>query len=171
MTEMQTDQTASGEAMFSSDDAIETLWVKTYDGEVLGEVLFARIGERLDDPDHKHKMQVLSTLEGRTKEMLVGAMERAGLGTEAKEKTIAEAEALADALRDASWADFMGSFEPITTQYAAMYARIGELDPAEQATADLLVAHETALRAFGRIELAGEGGDSLAEVTALPHMR
>ena len=39
--------------------------------------------------------------------------------------------------------------------------RIGELDPAEQAASDLLVAHEVALRDFARAELAGDSDTSL----------
>jgi hypothetical protein len=173
MADTQTNAAASPETemMFSPDDAIETLWVKTFDGEVLGEVLFARMAEQFDDPDQRHKMQVLSTMERRTKEMLVAPLQRAGLPTESKAATIAEAESLAEALADVSWTDFIGSFEPITSQYAAMYARIGELNPDERATADLLVAHELALRDFGRIECEGKGDDSLAAVTALPHLQ
>jgi hypothetical protein len=176
MADMQPPEEASTESMFTPDDAIESLWVKAYDGEVIGEVLFARMAERVDGPDRAHKMQVLSTMERRTREEMVTSMERAGLPTEPKPATVAEAEALADALADVSWSDFMASFEPITTQYAAMYARIGELDPAERATADLLVAHEMALREFGRLELAGAGagtesGQSLAAIEALPHLQ
>ena len=116
-------------------------------------------------------MRVLSTLERRTKDALIAPLERAGLSTEPDADTIAEAEALADALADVSWSDFMSSLEPVTTQYAAMYARIGELDPAERATADLLVAHELALRSFGRMELDGDDDGSLAGIAALPHMQ
>jgi hypothetical protein len=78
---------------------------------------------------------------------------------------------LADAVSSLSWAELMATFEPVTTQFAAMYARIGELDPAEQDTADLLVAHELALRQFARQELAGQGGDSLSAINALAHMQ
>jgi hypothetical protein len=171
MADTKTNAVASAEMMFGPDDAIETLWVKSFDGEVLGEILFARMAEHFDDPGHRHKMQVLSTMERRTKEMMVAPLQRAGLTTEPDAKTIAEAESLAEALADVAWSDFMGSFEPITRQYAAMYARIGQLNPDERATADLLVAHELALRDFGRLELEGKGDDSLATIMALPHLQ
>ena len=144
---------------------------QVFDGEVLGEILFARMAEHFDDPGHRHKMQVLSTMERRTKEMMVAPLQRAGLTTEPDAKTIAEAESLAEALADVAWSDFIGSFEPITSQYVAMYARIGQLNPDERATADLLVAHELALRDFGRLELEGKGDDSLAAIMALPHLQ
>lgn len=170
MADTQIEEAVDAETMYSDDDPIETLWVKTFDGEVLGEVLFARMAERFKDPDHVHKMQALSLLERRTKDALVAPMQRAGLSTEPDAKTIAEAEALAEALAEVAWIDFMGSFEPITTQYAAMYARIGELDPTEQAIADLLVAHEMALQEFARLERAGKGRTSLSAIEALPHL-
>ena len=82
MADTQTNAAASAEMMFSPDDAIETLWVKSFDGEVLGEILFARMAEHFDDPGHRHKMQVLSTMERRTKEIMVAPMRRAGLTAE-----------------------------------------------------------------------------------------
>jgi hypothetical protein len=171
MADIKTNAAASPETMFNPDDAIETLWVKSFDGEVLGEILFARMAEHFADPGQRHKMQVLSTMERRTKQMMAPSLQRAGLSTEPRDETIAEAESLAEALAGVAWLDFIGSFEPITSQYAAMYARIGELDPDERDTADLLVAHELALRDFGRLEGAGQGDDSLAAIEALPHLQ
>ena len=160
-----------GDALFSPEDPVETLWVKSYQGEVLGEVFFAGIAEHLDDGDRAAKMRVLATLERRTREAMVPSLERAGLSTESDPDSVSAGQALADGVASVSWADLMASFEPVTTRYAAMYARIGQLCPAEQATADLLVAHELALSEFGRHELTGAGQDSLAAVVALPHMR
>ena len=109
-----------------------------------------------------------SAASGRaTKEALTLPMRRAGIERSADPATIAEAEALAEALADVSWESFLSSFEPITTQYLAMYRRIGELNPAEQATVDVLIAHELALREFGRLELTGRGERSLDAVWAL----
>ena len=47
-----------------------------------------------------------------------------------------------------TWGDLMATFGPITAQFIPLYRRIGELSPAERDTADLLVAHEEALRDF-----------------------
>ena len=68
---------------------------------------------------------------------------------------------LADALPSGcaghvSGREFMAMFEPITSQFIPLYRRIGELDPAERETSDLLVAHELALRDFARAEIAGD---------------
>jgi len=159
------------DAAFTDDDPVTTLWVKAYQGEFSGELLFSRYADSAADPEHARKMQVLSTLERRTREALVSSLERAGISTEADPEELAGTEALAAALSDVSWEDFLASFEPITTQFLAVYRRIGELDPSESAAAELLVAHEVALREFARRELAGSPGTSLEPITALPHMQ
>ena len=157
--------------MFTPDDNVATLWVKAYQGEILGEIFFERIAERRDDTDQRLKMGVLSRLERRTKEAVVPAVQRAGLSIDADPSTLADAESLAGAVSALSWAELMASFEPVTTQFAAMYARIGELDPSELETANLLVAHELALRDFARQELAGNTDNSLQAINALAHMQ
>ena len=63
------------------------------------------------------------------------------------------------------------AFEPITSQYIPLYQRVGELSPAEREISDLLVAHERALCAFARAELAGQTSTSLEPIQALAHMR
>jgi hypothetical protein len=170
MTDTQAEPTAPN-SIFSLDEPLGALWIKAYQGEVLGEILFDRIAAQLDDPDHAHKMRVLSTMERKTKEALVAPLERAGISTDPDPETVQAAESLGEALAAVPWLDLVSSFEPVTTQYAAMYAHIGELDPSEQATADLLVAHEMALRNFGRQEVTGNGETSLTDVLSLEHMR
>jgi hypothetical protein len=154
--------------IFSPDDPLDQLWVRAYQGEVLGEALFGRMADAYDDPDHSAKMRVLSTLERRTKEAIAPAMERAGLSTAPDPEMLSLAEALAV---DIPWKDFLGATEAITQQYIPSYERIGELDPSEREASDLLVAHEAALRAFARAELTGETARSLDQINALAHMR
>ncbi len=101
------------------------------------------------------------------KEMLIAPMHRAGIDRESDRATLAEAEALAEALADVTWQGFLGSFEPIATQYLAMYRRIGELNPQERVVVEALMAHQLALREFSRLELAGRGERSLDPIWAL----
>jgi hypothetical protein len=171
MTELHDEQVAEPFTVWSADDSLQALWVKAYQGEVLGEILFDGIASHLTDPEQRRKMLVLGTLERRTREAMVPAMERAGLSTEPDPDNVRLAEALANDSATVPWEDLMTSFEPITTQYAAMYERIGQLDPGELATSELLVAHELALRTFGRMELAGGTGDSLHDISVLPHLQ
>jgi hypothetical protein len=159
--------------IFSPDDGIEQLWVQAYQGEVLGEVLFARLATHLEErgePGHAGQMRVLATLERLTKEAVAPALVRAGVSTEPDAETLGLAEALADGSRDSTWEQVVGSFEGITGQFIPLYERIGELDPAEKAVSELLVAHEIALRDFARAELAGDAATSLDPVHALAHM-
>lgn len=168
---MAATEAGTPESIFSPDDPVEALWIKAYQGEVLGETLFARMADTYEDPEQSRKMRRVRDLERSTREALVPSLTRAGISTEPDPETVVEAEALADALAGITWAEFMGSFEAITTQYLGLYTRIGELDPSEQAAADLLVAHEVALREFGRREVTGDAEASLDAVNALPHMR
>ncbi|HXQ44793.1 MAG TPA: hypothetical protein VN816_09150 [Acidimicrobiales bacterium] len=157
-------------AVFSPDDDLAALWFKAYQGEVSGEVLFGGVADRTDDPDHRKKLDVLRLLEARTREACVPAMDRNGFPTDPDPQTVSDAEALAEAAATLSWADFLGAFEGITTQFLALYRRIGEVAEADKAESELLVAHEEALREFARRELAGHTDDSLELIEALPHM-
>ncbi|HXQ60702.1 MAG TPA: hypothetical protein VN796_00140 [Acidimicrobiales bacterium] len=158
------------EAVFSPEDDLSVLWGKAYQGEVSGEIVFGGFGARREDPDQRRKMTVLRLLEVRTREACVPAMIRNGLSADPDPQTVKEAEALAEAVAPLAWSEFIGAFESITTQFLALYRRIGEISPDDRAESDLLVAHEEALREFARRELAGRTDDSLALIEALPHM-
>jgi len=162
------------EPIFSAEDGLEKLWVQAYQGEVLGEELFERVAAQLDEdgePEHAAKVRVLARLELRTKEAIAPALARAGISTEPDSEMLSLAAALAAGTRDITWEQLMDSIENVTGQYIPLYARIGELDPTERAAAELLVAHEEALRDFGRAERAGNAATSLYQVNALSHMR
>lgn len=154
--------------IFSPEDPLDVLWVRAYQGEVLGEALFGKIADTLEDPDRAAKMRVLSLLERKTKEAIAPSLERAGLSTEPDPEMAALADALAV---DMAWGDFLAATEAITVQYIPLYERIGELDPTERVASELLVAHEAALRSFARAEMRGDTGSSLDEINALAHMR
>jgi hypothetical protein len=169
-TDTDTDTTPQ-QPLFSPEDGIADLWVKAYQGEILGEILFGGIAAHLDDPDQAAKMRVLATLESRTREAARPALERAGLSTDPDPETQATAEAFLSVAVALTWDDLMATFGPITAQYIPLYQRIGELSPAERQTADLLVAHEVALSDFARAEADGDGTTSLDSIKALAHMR
>jgi hypothetical protein len=165
-----TDTTSVPTPIFSADESVEALWVKAYQGEVLGELLFGLVADGLADPGQAAKMRVLSSLERRTKEAIEPSVERAGLPTEPDADMVTTAEALAPGALAMGWAELMATLPPITEQYIPLYERIGELDPSEQAASELLVAHEKALRDFARAETAGETETSLDAINALAHM-
>ena len=170
MTDTDATGTQDFEQVFSESDPLNVLWVKAYQGEVLGEALFGRMADQMDDEDHTAKMRVLERLERRTKEAIAPALERAGLPTEPDPEALATAEALAEAA-STPWKDLLATFEPITSQFCAMYRRIGELDPSEREASELLVAHALALCDFARAEIAGDTEKSLNQINALAHMQ
>jgi hypothetical protein len=157
--------------IFTAEDTLSELWTKAYQGEVLGELLFGGIAEQIGDPDQAAKMRAVATLERRTKEATAPALERAGVPTEPDPEMEVLAAALIPGALGMPWGDLMGTIGPITQQYIPLYQRIGELSPAERETADLLVAHEEALREFARAEVAGDRAGSLEPINALAHMR
>ncbi len=157
--------------IFSPEDGLEELWARAYQGEILGELLFGGIADELEDPDQAAAMRTLATLERRTKEAVAPALERAGVSTETDPETQALAAALLAGALALSWGDLMATFGPITAQFIPLYRRIGELSPDERETADLLVAHEQALRDFAAAEIAGDRALSLDPIMALAHMR
>jgi hypothetical protein len=159
------------EPLFTPEDGLVELWVKAYQGEVLGELLFSGIAEHLTDRDQAAKMRMLATLERRTKEAAAPALERAGISTDPDPEMAATAAAFLPGALALGWDDLMATIWPITAQYIPLYQRIGELSPAERETADLLVAHEEALSDFARAEVAGQKTTSLDSIKALAHMR
>jgi hypothetical protein len=165
-----TEELTPPNAGFSAQDDLAALWFKAYQGEVTGEILFATVAEGLKDPEHRRKMEILSLLEARTKEACVPALDRNGLSSAPDTQTVRDAMALGEALISIDWLDFLATFEAITTEFLALYERIGQVSPADKVEAELLVAHEIALREFARRELEGRTEDSLALIEALPHM-
>jgi hypothetical protein len=157
--------------IFSSEDGLEELLARAYQGEILGELLFGGIADGLEDPDQAAAMRTLATLERRTKEAVAPALERAGVSTDTDPETQALAAALLAGALALSWGELMATFGPITAQFIPLYQRIGELSPAERETSNLLVAHEEALRDFSEAEIAGDRARSLRPIMALAHMR
>jgi hypothetical protein len=158
-------------AVFSVDDDLAALWFKAYQGEVSGEALFATVAAQTVDPDHRKKLELLTQLEVKTREACVPAMIRNGLSSEPDAKTVTDAKALGEAAATIPWTDFLGAFESITTQFVALYTRIGEVAEADGVEVELLVAHEQALKEFARREIEGRTDDSTELIEALPHMK
>lgn len=148
------------------------LWVEAYQGEVIGETLFGRLAEREDDAGKRGKLERLTLLERATKELAEPVIERRGLDPDVAEAQTSGAE-MADSVATMKWADFLGSFEPVTSRFLALYRQLVELatDETEREVAEAYVAHEQALMAFVRRERGEEAGEPLAAIDALPHVK
>lgn len=148
------------------------LWVESYQGEVLGEALFGLLAERESDAERRHQLEVLTALERSTKELGEPVFERRGLDRGDTGATLAAAAQMADGLAGTSWEDFLGSFEPVISEFLAKYRQLVGLaeDDTERSIAECYVAHEQALASFARRGLGQEPGEPLADILALPHV-
>jgi len=150
----------------------DELWVESYQGEVLGETLFGVLAEREADPERRSQLVVLTRLERSTKELAEPVFEWRSLDRGDTAATVAEATDLADVVGPMTWPEFLGSFEPVTSQFLAKYRELVGLasDDRERAIAEAYVAHEEALAAWARRSLGQEVGEPLQLILALPHV-
>lgn len=150
-----------------SQEAVD-LWVKSFQGEVLGEAYFTRMSEVADDPDEKAKLEALATLERCTKDLLAPSMVRLGIPTDPDEATLEVADALA---ADYDYPAMIASLPAVTGEYLGYYTSLRALvDEQDAGAVNLLIAHEMALELFARREVAGEKDTSLDPIRALPHV-
>jgi len=150
-----------------SQEAVD-LWVKSFQGEVLGEAYFSRMSEMAEDTNEKRKLLALTCLERCTKELLTPCMERLGISTVPDQATLDVAAALAT---EYDYGEMVGSIPAVTAEYLDCYSRLRHLVDEQDAEAiNLLIAHELALELFARRESAGETERSLDPIRALPHV-
>jgi hypothetical protein len=150
-----------------SQEAVD-LWVKSFQGEVLGEAYFARMSEMAADPAERDKLQALATLERCTKELLIPSMERLGISTVPDEATRDIATALSP---EYDYPAMVRSLPGVAGEYLRYYSRLRELvDDQDAGVVNLLIAHEMALELFARREAADETEISLDPLRALPHV-
>jgi hypothetical protein len=148
------------------------LWIESYQGEVLGEAVFEALAARESVPDRRSQLEVLTLLEGATKQLAEPVFEKNGFDRGDTAATLESAAQLASALEDVSWEDFLGSILPLTEQFLVKYRDLVALAPDEEerAIAEAYVAHELALAAYARRALGQEQGDPLELILALPHV-
>ena len=147
---------------------VDHLLRQAYEGEVLGEAFFGRLGELTDDDDHKAKLDVLRRLEASTRELLRPFIERRGIGVD-DDAAARSGEQFADGVATLSWHDLMVSLPEGTKQYADLYERM-RVPLGNDELVDQLLAHEAALAEFSRREVNGDDG-SVAPILALPHVQ
>jgi hypothetical protein len=148
----------------------DELLIEAYQGEVLGEALFAALAERCgDDTDRRAKLDVLTRLERATKDAMRPALERRGVDTAPHPTTLETAGAFADTAAAMPWHDLLASFEPTTAKYVAVYEALGAAGE-DPALVELLLQHERALAEFAGRELRGDTETSTQPILDLPHV-
>jgi hypothetical protein len=148
----------------------DDLLLEAYQGEVLGEALFAALAERCDDDaGRRAKLDVLTRLERATKDAMRPALERRGVDPTPDPATLETAAAFAESASAMPWHDLLASFEPTTTKYVAVYEALGAAGE-DKALVDLLLRHERALAEFARRELRGDTATSTQPILDLAHV-
>lgn len=143
------------------------LWIKAYQGEVLGEAYFAAMVDRAADAEQRTKLLALVALERETKELLAPSLQRLGLPTEPDPSILA----FVRGMTDFDYSGMLDFVPAAAAEYLVSYARLRELcGPEEEGVVNLLIAHELALEVFMRREKAGLVDISLQPIVALPHV-
>ena len=147
-----------------------TIWREAFEGEALGEALFARMAELAEEPGRRAKLELLQRLEGSTRDLVRPVLDRLGIDTAGESAAAESGRTFGEAAAAQPWEQLLGGLEANTAKYAAMYAELRPLaDPQDRDVVEALVDHERALCDFARRELAGDT-DPGAAIRALPHV-
>ncbi len=120
------------------------------------------------DPEQRANLEVLTSLERCTKELLAPCLERLGISTVPDPSIL---EGVANSGTDFDYRGMLEMLPAITTEYLNYYTRLRQLvEPVDATAVDLLIAHEMALELFARRELAGDVEHSVDPIRALSHV-
>ena len=147
---------------------VDELLRQAYEGEVLGEAFFGRLGELADDANRKAKLDVLRRLEQSTRELLRPVIDKRSVTVD-DEAPARSGEQFADSAAALTWHELMVSLPEGTKQYADLYERM-RVPLGDDDLVDQLLAHEAALAEFSRREVDGDE-QSVAPILALPHVQ
>jgi hypothetical protein len=137
-----------------------------YQGEVLGEALLDCYARLEQDPERKYKWATLGQLESETRTRLRPFVIQLGLNI-AWNDVSARVAKFAESYAAKSWHRHMEEVIAITDIYLEKFRAIAAASPqSERETTQSMVAHESAIRTFAELELAGDGANSLNDVIA-----
>jgi hypothetical protein len=137
-----------------------------YQGEVLGEALLNCYVSLETDPIRKYKWATVMHLESETKVRLRPFMTQLGLSIAQDDpsKNLAE---LTKGFSSKSWQRHMEEIVQITTFYLDKFREVEAAAPeSEREVAHSMVVHETSIKRFAELELAGDDWNSLNDVIA-----
>lgn len=152
--------------MRMDDDLYRAEVLAAYAGELGGEITAAvLIGHLVVDDMRKVKLDLLRRLEARVGAALAPIVARLGAAPPDREELAARARDRALALD--SWDELVAQFGPRLDAYVARFEALhAAARPGDEPALALLVAHERALIAFGRMERAGDEAGALACLNA-----
>lgn len=138
----------------------------SYQGEVMGEAIFNCYVSLETDPIRKYKWGTLLQLESETKIRLRPFLTQLGLSIAQEDQSNGIAE-FAKAFPSKSWRQHMEEIVHITDFYIGKFREIEAAAPdSEREVAHSMVVHETAIKRFAELELAGDDRNSLNDVIA-----
>jgi len=138
-----------------------------YQGEVLGEAVFAYHVKHETDSGRRRKWAALLQLETETKARLRPFLYSLGLSL-AQDDVSARIEEITASFATKSWQQHMKEIDEITQFFLGKFRAIEASAPVgpEREMASAMVEHETSINNFAKRELAGDGTGSLADVEA-----
>jgi hypothetical protein len=137
-----------------------------YQGEVLGEAFFAYCVEHETDPQRRYKWANLLQLETETKARLRPFLARLGLSL-AQDDVSAQIAEITAGFGEKSWTQIMEEIAGITDFYLDKFRAIEAAAPeGERQMARSMLIHEAAINAFAKLEMIGDGANSLADVVS-----
>jgi hypothetical protein len=135
-----------------------------YQGEVLGEALLNCYVSLEQDADHRYKWGTILQLETETKARLRPFLTGLGLSI-AQADVRSRIDDLAKTFASKSWQRHMEELVKVTDFYIAKFREIEHAAPDhEREVAHSMVVHETSIKRFGELELAGDAANSLNDV-------
>jgi hypothetical protein len=139
-----------------------------YQGEVFGEAVFGAMADACVDPGNSRKLRALEQLERETKELLEPEVAALGRAIEPDAEKLEQGRTVGAAMGQAPWSDILGGMRGELVNFIDDFRRSESLaPPGKEALLRQVTAHEQALLDFVDLELAKEGGDSLAPVRTL----
>ena len=137
-----------------------------YQGEVLGEAVFARFLAREEDPLRRYKWASLMQLESETKVRLRPFLAYLGLPI-ADADVKAQADGFAQNYATTPWADHMKTIVDVTDFYLGKFRAVAAFAPdCDRDVTQSMIAHEEAIQNFAKAELAGNARTSIDDVVA-----
>jgi len=141
-----------------------------YQGEVLGEVIFNRMLDLFQEPEHRYKLAVMFQLETETKARLRPTLVQAGVEIIELDESREAGRAVATSLEGKDWAGAMSALRDLVKPYIERYEEIARDAPPEyRAVAESMAVHERSLYDFLELEVVGDGEDAFAAIVAQLH--
>lgn len=151
MADVDVQDNVSSEELATRD----TLLRKAYEGEVIGEAMYARLAAIAEDDYQRTAAHLAAAVERTTANLLLPLIERHGVAVDRDRAKQVGVDFTDDNIAE-GWSNYFAKILPLAEQALVGMERLHELsDEADESATGRLVAHELALLEFVRRDLAG----------------